>query len=187
MVVRVSLGTDRDTAKAPSIDLPNEAGVFGLIETARQHRFVELGHVENLPAAAVGEPRDDIAQLWICQDVEQGGWEGRLVAGAGLAGVALPVVVGAGRIQTSAGSVEGLVDVLLVGVVRNGRAVDVLRMDEAKLQRTARRRLAGRPSSRSSIICTLLIERRRRRSRGSALAVVLHVLDASTAARGSKG
>ena len=136
MVVRVGLGPDRDATESPPVDLPNEAGVFGLIEPARQHRFVELGRVEDLPAAAVGEPRDDVAQLWIGQDVKQGGREGRLVAGAGLAGVALPtiVAVGAGRIQTSAGSVEGLVDVLLGGVVRDGRAVDVFGMDETKLE-----------------------------------------------------
>ena len=134
MVVRIGLGPDRDTTEAPPVDLPHKAGILGLVETARQHRFVELGRVEDLPAAAVGQPRDDIVQLRIGQDVEQGGGEGRLVAGAGLAGVALPAGVGVGRVQTSTGSVEGFVDVFLGSIVRNGRAVDVLGMDEAKLQ-----------------------------------------------------
>ena len=119
---------------SPSIDEPHEASVIRVSEVAGQREARKQFPVEDLPAAAVGQPRYDIVQLWIGQDVEQGGGEGRLVAGAGLAGVTLPNRVGAGRVQTSTGSVEGFVDVFLGSIIRDGRAVDVLGMDEAKLQ-----------------------------------------------------
>mmetsp|Transcript_26866 Transcript_26866/g.77456 ORF Transcript_26866/g.77456 Transcript_26866/m.77456 type:complete len:258 (+) Transcript_26866:1508-2281(+) len=177
MVVGVGLGPDRDATESPPVDLPHEAGVLGLVEVTGQHRLGELGHVQNLPAAAVRKPRDGPVQLRIGQDVEEGRGEGRLVARAGLglaAAAALPGGVGAGRVQTSAGPVERLVDVLLCGTVGDRRAVDVLGMDKTDLERAADSIREGVKGGRELIRVFQIRKRRRRRS--SALAVVLHVL-----------
>ena len=177
MVVGVGLGPDRDAAESPPVDLPNEAGVLGLVEVARQDRLGELGHVEDLPAAAVGEPGDDVVQLGVGQDVEQRRGEGRLVARAGLAGVAAAAALG---VQTAAGPIERLVDVILGGVIGDARAVHIFGMNQADLDGTTGAdtcadSIGAGGEGRQVKIC-VVHGRKKRRRRGGALAVVIHAL-----------
>ena len=184
MVVGVGLGPDRDAAESPPVDLPDEAGVLGLVEVAGQDRVGELGHVEDLPAAAVGEPGDDVVQLGVGQDVKQRRGEGRLVARAGLAGVA--AAAAALGVQTPAGPVKRLVDILLGGVVRDGRAVDIFGMDKVDLDGTtctgtcADSIGAGAGGKGRQVKVRVVHVRKKRRRRGGALAVVIHALHTAT-------
>ena len=177
MVVGAGLGPDRDAAESPPVDLPNEAGVLGLVEVAGQDRLGELVHVEDLPAAAVGKPGDDVVQLGVGQDVEQRRGEGRLVARAGLAGVAAAAALG---VQTPAGPIERLVDVLLGGVIGDARAVHIFGMNKADLDGTTGAdtcadSIGAGGEGRQVKIC-VVHGRKKRRRRGGALAVVIHAL-----------